>query len=1200
MKRIVTLKFLALMACLLCSLSAVAEELPVAYVEYSGGKMTFYYDNLWSYRHGELFAIEDTIALPGWYGSNFCSWITQVEFNSSFANFSPISTIAWFSGMEHLTTISGLEYLDTSEVEYMDYMFENCKNLSHVDLSHFCTLKAKSMYQMFYNCTRLSSLDLSNFNTSRVTDMTSMFYGCNNLKDLDLSSFNTSKVTDMLCMFEECRNLKTLDLSGFSTARVQTMGYMFADCDSLETIYVSSDWSTSTVAFSSNMFNNCTNLVGGAGTTYDANHIDAAYAHIDGGTDNPGYLTHANRPTRAYAVYTPENTTLTFYYDDQLNHRSGTIYNLITGMYYPEWVPYGNSSPITQVVFDQSFASFTPKTAFCWFGNMQELQSITGLEYLNTSQMTNMNRMFYNCSALTSLDLSNFNTANVTNMYGMFYGCSSLESLDVSSFNTSNVTTMYAMFGCCERLTSLDLSGFNTSNVKNMYCMFYQCSGLTGLDLSSFNTARVTNMSGMFYQCNNLSTIYAGSDWSTAAVSSSDYMFTDCTNLMGGMGTTYDANHVDKTYAHIDGGTDNPGYLSDAAQRESYACYTRENTTLTFYHDCQRGLRSGTTYDLNTGNNNPAWFYGLYNIVESLVPVTNIVFDPSFADARPTSTHGWFFSMLNLTDITGMEYLNTEEVTTMYAMFMDCPGLTSLDLSSFNTENVTDMGSMFDSCSGLTSINISSFNTSKVTRTGAMFYGCSGLTSLDVSSFNTAQVTSMSGMFGGCTGLSSLDVSSFNTAQVTSMSGMFGGCTGLTSLDLSSFNTQVAFYMEGLFRNCNNLTTIYVSGEWSTDSVDFSSDMFKGCTSLVGGKGTTFDADHIDVEYAHIDGGPSNPGYFTDPNAPADPEAYACYTPDNTTLTFYYDLDRGSRQGTTYNLNTGTQQPDWVIDGTNASVSQVEFDPSFADARPTSTSAWFFCMNNLQSISGIQYLNTSEVTIMSAMFTECFALTSLDLSHFNTAKVTNMNNMFYSCTGLTELDLRSFNTERLTTATRMFFGCTGLRNLDLSSFNTSQVTHMAFMFRNCTALTSLDLSHFNTEKVTNMSTMFYSCSNLTTIYVGNGWSTAAVTSSSNMFYNCPRLVGGMGTTFDANHIDAEYAHIDGGPSNPGYFTAAGLNGDVDGDDNVGIADVTALIDYILSGDATGMDVGAADCDEDRSITIADVTTLIDYILSGHW
>ncbi len=277
-------------------------------------------------------------------------------------------------------------------------------------------------------------------------------------------------------------------------------------------------------------------------------------------------------------------------------------------------------------------------------------------------------------------------------------------------------------------------------------------------------------------------------------------------------------------------------------------------------------------------------------------------------------------------------------------------------------------------------------------------------------------------------------------------------------------------------------------------------------------------------------------------------EAYAVYTSDNTTLTFYYDAQRSSRLGTTYDLNTGYNYPDWYTDGTNLNVTQVVFDPSFAGARPTSTIYWFFALFNLQSITGLEYLNTSEVTDMAWMFFFCSNLTSLDFSHFNTSKVNSMYNMLGYCQ----------------------------------------------------SLTSLDLSSFNTSQVISMSSMFDHCANLQTIYVGDGWNTAAVTISQDMFKDCTSLVGGQGTTYDANHIDKTYAHIDGGTSNPGYFTEkpAFIRGDVNGDGSVNISDVTTLIDLLLGGGTISNP--AADCIQDSSVNISDVTSLIDYLLSGHW
>ena len=1146
-----------------------------------------------------------------------------------------------FSECKSLPSLD-LSNFNTAKVTNMWFMFSDCTGLPSLDLSSFNTANVTNMAGMFYGCPGLPSLDLSSFNTTNVTNMAGMFYECSGLTSLDLSSFNTANVTDMEAMFNECPGLTSLDLSSFNTSKVTNMYYMFYNCSSLTTIYVGDGWSTAAVTDSEDMFTGCTKIRGGAGTTYDASHVDKAYAHIDGGTSNPGYFTAG---AAAYACYTSSNTTLTFYCDSQRNSRPGTIYDLNTGSNNPGWYTDGTRSSVTNVVFDASFADARPTTTFKWFREMKNLTTIVGMkEYLNTSQVTSMKAMFFECRALPSVDLTHFMTENVTDMSGMF--------------------------GNCVSLTSLDLNTFNTANVTNMGGMFNKCSGLTSLDLNSFNTAKVTDMDLMFGNCSNLTTIMVGNGWSTESVIYSDDMFTDCANLVGGMGTTYDENHVEADYAHIDAGPSNPGYFTE--WKEAYACYTSDNKTLTFYYDNQRSTRPGTTYDLNEGSNYPAWRNISYL-------VTSVVFDPSFAAARPTTTYSWF-SYMYLSSISGIENLNTSQVTNMAAMFETSGSLTSLDLSSFNTANVTDMSNMFSSCQSLTSIDLSSFNTSKVTNMGYMFNYCTGLTSLDLSNFNTSNVTTMSGMFGYCKGLTSLDLSSFNTSNVTSMMmmfqysdgltsldlssfntenvtdmsfmfysckgltsldlsnfntanvttmntmfgdcikltsldlsnfnnanvttmrNMFNGCKGLTSLDLNGFNTEnvtnmvLMFYdcqsltsldissfntakveeMTGMFNSCKELTTIIAGDGWSTDALLYTNTMFYGCTKIVGGMGTTYDYQNVgrDYTYAHIDGGPSNPGYFTDINATM--EAYAVYTPENTTLTFYCDGQRNSRPGTTYDLNTGSNQPGWIVDEIYLDVTQVLFDPSFADARPVSTHAWFFCMANVQSITGLEYLNTSEVTKMGAMFMGCESITSLDLRHFNTENVTDMFNMFNSCCNLT--------------------------SLDVSRFNTAKVIDMRGMFVECSKLTSLDLSSFNTAKVENMNTMFNCDSRLTTIFVGDEWSTAEAFYSNEMFYGCTSLVGGKGTTYDPNHVDKAYAHIDGGPSNPGYFTDKSdfLRGDVDGDGFVKISDVTALIDYLLTGNAADINLDAADCDLDGDVKISDVTELIDYLLRGFW
>ena len=184
--------------------------------------------------------------------------------------------------------------------------------------------------------------------------------------------------------------------------------------------------------------------------------------------------------------------------------------------------------------------------------------------YINNKPVVSMSYMFLNSQA-KALDLSNFDTSKVNNMLGMFWS-SQATTLDISNFDTSNVTSMGSMFHISQA-TILDVSGFNTSKVTNMYNMFASSKAVT-LDLSSFYTSNVTNMGYMFNNANNLKTIYVSSKFNIDTVTSSTNMFYGCTSLVGGSGTKYNSNYIDKTYARIDGGTSNPGYFTDIADKD--------------------------------------------------------------------------------------------------------------------------------------------------------------------------------------------------------------------------------------------------------------------------------------------------------------------------------------------------------------------------------------------------------------------------------------------------------------------------------------------------------------------------------------------------------------------------------------------------------------------------------------------------------
>ncbi len=234
------------------------------------------------------------------------------------------------------------------------------------------------------------------------------------------------------------------------------------------------------------------------------------------------------------------------------------------------------------------------------------------------------------------------------------------------------------------------------------------------------------------------------------------------------------------------------------------------------------------------------------------------------SNIQPTNTAHWFETFATCTSMN-LDNLDTSLVTDMSYMFAACQALTSLDLSSFVTSSVTDMNYMFVSCQALASLNLNGFVTSSVINMNAMFADCQALVSLDLSSFVTSSVTDMANMFGSCQALTSLDVTHFDTSSVTNMSNMFNGCQALTSLDVSSFNTSAVTKMTNIFKNCYVLTIIYTSSAFVVTQVTNSANMFANMsTNLVGGAGTVWSSSSPkDKTYAHIDGGTSNPGYFT-------------------------------------------------------------------------------------------------------------------------------------------------------------------------------------------------------------------------------------------------------------------------------------------------------------------------------------------------
>jgi surface protein len=660
---------------------------------------------------------------------------------------------------------------------------------------------------------------------------------------------------------------------------------------------------------------------------------------------------------------------LKFYYDGNRESWSGIldgkykIYSMNTGSNYPDWCEDAAAIGTNKVFFDESFANYRPKTCSHWFQGIP-IREIYGLEYLNTSEVTSMFQMFMYCSEIEDLDLSHFDTSNVRDFHQMFYKCSNLKSLNLKSFTWG---------------TDIDTSW-----------LLNDCSSLSKLIISS----------------------------SAAYISSS---------ACEGVGTSenpctliYPEDYIPASLAEDNAFKWKSGWFI-GIPKEPYAVLSPDMKTLAFYSDKYREYREEKTYGMNDkaadGSDKPIWItdqvYGQY-VREFIETVT---FDISLQyTSLINSCRSMFEGMTNLTTIEGLEFLNTSNVRNMSNMFYGCSRLENIDFGNyqFTTGNVINMSSMFYGCSSLKELNMSCFYTSNVTDMNNMFAGCSGLTSLNLSNFDTSNVIDMSGMFLECSGLTSLDLSHFDTSNVYMMNYMFHSCSGLTSLDLSNF-------VFSNLRDCNSLLWNTNLKRLSIPSTAIGLD--SGAFDEVGSANSpceldyplTIGSDILNSAIGYYNGKKLyhyKYGYFTDVT-----KAYA--TVQSTSLAFHYDTSFTDfyHQGTEVHwLNTGDVAPTWQ--SSSQSVTNVTFDASFANARPTSCYQWFKDM----------------------------AITSIDLTNLNTGSVSSFYEMFSGCTQLKELDLSGITISWVTIPDPNGFG------FSMRPASTEN------MLKNCLALRSLTVN----------------------------------------------------------------------------------------------------------------------------------------------
>ena len=396
-----------------------------------------------------------------------CINLNKIIFN----NFDTSSVIEMNSMFENCNALASLDLsnFNTSLVESMDRMFVNCENLNVLDLSNFKTPNLYSMYEMFFGCTSLKEIYLTNMDTTSVTNMGYLFFECNALTSLDISNFKANNLLASYYMFGDCLSLTSLNLSNFYTIKLRDAEGMFFTCWSL--IYLDiSNFDTSVIEYMDFMFCNCMSLISLNLSSFVINNVATEYFFYN-----------------CYALKTVNFNNNIYMFPYFADHMFSYC-NSLTELDLSNFI-FLNSEDISYFLYEcRSLISVKfPK-----------------IDVKRENFITNMESMFYGCSSLESLDLSNFDSSLVTNMKNMFYNCIKLTSINLDYFDTSSALEMESMFYGCNSLTSLNLFSFNTTSVINMKSMFFGCNSLELLDLHNFDFNNTINMFSMFVGCNNL------------------------------------------------------------------------------------------------------------------------------------------------------------------------------------------------------------------------------------------------------------------------------------------------------------------------------------------------------------------------------------------------------------------------------------------------------------------------------------------------------------------------------------------------------------------------------------------------------------------------------------------------------------------------------------------------------------------------
>ena len=1106
-------RFALLTLLLMIGLSVWATE-NEPYVVYNDGTLTFYYDGLRSSRTGTTYDLNTGFHDPEWLEHK--ETITKAVFDVSFASARPVSTQSWFAECRSMIEIEGIENLNTSHVTRMPAMFLKCYSLTNLDVSGFDTRNVENMYWMFWGCSSLTALDVSKFETKKVVNMSAMFWECSKLLKLDVSGFDTKNVTEMDKMFDNCSSLISLDVSGFITKNVTNMSNMFSGCSNLTSLDVSR-FDTRNVTTMFGMFSGCSNLISLDVSGFDTQNV-TRMDYMFSGCSNLTNLDVSGFDTKN--VTEMENmfrkcSNLTSLDISNFNTASATalsnmfsscanLTNLFLGSLFTSDKStkvedvFKGCSNLSKVLFNGDIPTSINAEFFKNVGTSSALATLEVPEQYKANYQAKFDGDLFYGGYFTLGTVKNGDTFTVLTKEGveMTFKILSIEdkTCQVGSgqeasveVNTPGQVTIPSIANGYNVIAIGDKGFYNCSELTHIWIhegieyigelAFYGCTSLRVLDIPH-SIIRIAD--DAFTNCPNVAISIPFDKVDLLPSSSGESTNVSVSIKEPSQEVKDDLERIfipwpvqsigERTFSNCSSvkiiEVDTKNVVFDSRGNCNAIIRTADNTLL---YGCQNTLISETVtaigqyaFEGHSKLQNICIPAGVVRIGESafsgcaaLMSVTSGIVSPfdindnTFdEDTYKTATlnvpngtktlyqaaEGWK-NFLNIVEAKDAGQDEDEIVKDNYVI--GNPDYSSGWWTGFSKTYVIPDGEKF----------VAEFDlhidpsTNKYYRNFALII----TNDEDLGSHSYREYGAMR----------------YDYADPEKYNSQWGDF-----IDHQYMSSTLQFYPD--YDDCDpNLqklegrVKLIVDRSNSNFYVEISNGIVtKTYNQPYAMPNLNVDANNTNircflvVENSYIEFlGSSNIEPIEGFDNSDTPKPYAVY--NEGTLTFYNDNQRSSRQGVTYDLNKGEEEPGWYEN--RGSVTKAIFDSSFASARPTTGHEWFDGCISLSEIEGLEYLNTSEMTLMDEMFFSCSNLNSVDLSHFNTSKVTDMRAMFSLCSGLKSIDLSHFDTQNVENMGAMLNGCSSLTEINLSNFDTSKARSINFIFRECTNLKEVTL-----------------------------------------------------------------------------------------------------------------------------------------------